>query len=44
MFLEILGTYNPAKKAKEFDMEKAQAWIKKGAQVSDTVKKLFFTK
>ncbi len=39
-FLEILGYFNPAKKTKEIDKERVNAWIKKGAQVSATVKKL----
>lgn len=39
-YLEVLGTWNPAKKAKEIETEKVEAWIKKGAQVSASVKKL----
>lgn len=39
-FLEILGTWNPAKKTKEIDTAKVDAWVKKGAQLSPTVKKL----
>lgn len=38
--LEYLGTWNPIKKTKEIDKEKVTAWIKKGAQLSATVKKL----
>lgn len=38
--LEYLGTWNPAKKSVEIDKEKVTAWIKKGAQLSATVKKL----
>lgn len=39
-YLERLGLYNPkAEEGKklEIDLEAAQAWIKKGAQVSETV-------
>lgn len=43
-FLEVLGFWNPAKDEKKLDKENFEAWIKKGAQVSDTVKKLFTTK
>lgn len=43
-YLEVLGTWNPAKNLKEFNKAAYEAWIKKGAQVSDTVKKLFLTK
>ena len=39
-YLEVLGTWNPAKKAKEIDKEKVNAWVKKGATMSTTVKKL----
>ena len=39
-YLEILGTWNPAKKAKSIDKEKIAIWIKKGATISATVKKL----
>lgn len=41
-FLDILGHYNPHPSANEkkvvMDMQKAQDWIKKGAQASDRVK------
>ncbi len=40
-FLEVLGFWNPAKSEKEINKANFEAWIKKGAQVSDTVKKLF---
>ena len=40
-FLEVLGFWNPEKDDKKIDMPNFEAWIKKGAQVSDTVKKLF---
>lgn len=41
--IEILGHYNPRKDPVEFvvDAEKAQAWMAKGAQPSDTVARLF---
>jgi len=38
-FLEILGTYDPIKATDNvnLDLEKANAWIAKGAQPSETV-------
>ncbi len=41
-FIEILGTYNPMVEPAEIkiDVEKAQKWIKNGAQPTDTVKAL----
>lgn len=41
-FLEILGHYDPVKQPHELkvDEEKVKQWISKGAQPSDTVKKL----
>ena len=39
-FLEILGTYFPAKKSFKINREKVNAWVKKGAKVSETVEKL----
>jgi small subunit ribosomal protein S16 len=43
-FIEVVGSYNPTPSGEEkelsFDMEKVQAWIKKGAQPSDRVKSL----
>ena len=43
-FIEIIGHYNPnpsgSEKGLEIDMEKANAWIQKGAQPSDRVKSL----
>lgn len=39
--LEILGTYNPASgKFVQFHVDKMQDWMSKGAQMTDTVKKL----
>jgi small subunit ribosomal protein S16 len=41
-FIEILGTYDPMKEPSEFkvDTEKARGWLDKGAQPTDTVRKL----
>lgn len=43
-FIEVLGYYNPApqgtEKGLEIDMQKAQEWIKKGAQPTPRVKSL----
>ena len=41
-FIEIIGHYNPLSRPPELkiELEKAQAWIKKGAQPSNTVKNL----
>lgn len=38
--LEVLGTWNIAKKKLVVDTNKVDEWIKKGAQISATVKKL----
>jgi small subunit ribosomal protein S16 len=38
--LEILGFWHPAKKMKNIDNKKIDAWIKKGAVLSDAVTKL----
>lgn len=38
--LEVLGYWNPIKKDLKIDKEKLDVWVKKGAQVSATVKKL----
>lgn len=42
-FIEEIGFYNPLKEPSEVkvDAEKVQAWIKNGAQPTDTVKALF---
>lgn len=41
-FLEILGHYNPLAQGQDkkvvLDLEKVEAWIKKGAQPTDRVK------
>lgn len=41
-FIEELGTYNPmtSEDAVKIDAERAQAWIKNGAQPTDTVRSL----
>lgn len=38
--LEILGTWNIAKKKLDIEKEKVNAWVKKGAKMSATVTKL----
>lgn len=38
-YLEVVGTWNPAKKELKLEKEKIQNWIKKGASLSATVKK-----
>lgn len=43
-YLERLGVYNPKEKGEKrfkIDMDAAQAWIKKGAILSETVGHLF---
>ena len=41
-FIDEIGTYNPLKEGDlKIDAEKAQQWIKNGAQPTDTVKALF---
>ena len=41
--LETLGYYDPAKKPAVYklDVSKVDSWIKKGAQMSDTVRSLY---
>ena len=41
-FIEEIGTYNPLPDPSEFkvDAEKVQAWIRNGAQPTDTVRAL----
>jgi small subunit ribosomal protein S16 len=41
--LEILGHYDPAKKPAVYklDVAKVEAWIKKGALMTDTVRSLY---
>jgi small subunit ribosomal protein S16 len=41
-FIEIIGTYDPMKEPSEIkiDLEKAAYWLQKGAQPTDTAKKL----
>ncbi|HYH03416.1 MAG TPA: 30S ribosomal protein S16 [Bacillota bacterium] len=42
-FLEIIGHYNPITEPAEIvvDKDKAQDWLNKGAQPSESVKKIF---
>lgn len=42
-FLEILGRYNPRTHPSfiELDIERTEAWIAKGAQMTETVEKLY---
>ena len=42
-FVEILGHYHPRREPAEIvlDLDKTQAWVDKGAQMSDTVRTLF---
>jgi small subunit ribosomal protein S16 len=41
-FLEVLGTYDPRDKSAglNLDLTSIQGWISKGAEVSDTVRKI----
>jgi small subunit ribosomal protein S16 len=41
-FIEIIGTYDPRRTGQNssFDVERAEYWISKGAQPSDTVRSL----
>ena len=41
-FLDVLGTYDPGTDPAtvKLDVDRAEAWIKKGAQASETVKSL----
>ncbi|MEJ2684718.1 MAG: 30S ribosomal protein S16 [Candidatus Sulfobium sp.] len=41
-FIEILGTYDPLKEPSEVkvDLEKARTWLQRGAQPTDTARKL----
>lgn len=41
-FIEILGTYDPLKEPSEIklDLDRAKSWLEKGAQPTDTAKKL----
>jgi small subunit ribosomal protein S16 len=45
-FIEILGHYNPRTEPKTvvFNEEKAKEWLAKGAQPSETVRRLFAEK
>lgn len=41
-FLDILGSYDPQKEKNGFqiDLDKVNAWVAKGAQLSDTVRSM----
>jgi small subunit ribosomal protein S16 len=41
-FIEILGTYDPLKEPSEIklDMDRAKVWLQRGAQPTDTARKL----
>jgi len=41
-FIEILGTYDPLKEPSEIklDLDRAKSWLDKGAQPTDTARKL----
>ncbi len=41
-YIDLVGTYNPLKNPEEvkIDVEKAKAWISKGAQPTETVKSI----
>jgi len=39
--LDVIGYYYPIKDDKKIDKELLKQWLEKGAQPSDTVKKLF---
>ena len=43
-FIEVLGQFNPAPQGQDkkinLDLDKVDAWIKKGAQPTDRVKKI----
>ena len=41
-FLDILGSYDPKKEKNGFqiDLDKVNAWVAKGAQLSDTVRSM----
>jgi len=38
--LDMLGFYDPVRKQLKLDVDKANAWVAKGAQLSDTAKRL----
>ena len=41
-FIEILGTYDPLKEPSEIklDLDRAKVWLEKGAQPTDTARRL----
>jgi len=40
-FLVQIGYYDPSRKLLKFDIPKYEAWVKKGAKPTETVKTLF---
>ena len=40
-FIEQLGYYNPAREMLKLDIDKYEAWVKKGANPTQTVASLF---
>lgn len=44
MFIDIIGSYSPITKAVIIDQNKSLDWIKKGAQPTETVKRLMIKK
>lgn len=40
-FIEELGFYNPVSKQAKLKKERVEFWVKNGAQLSETVKRLF---
>jgi small subunit ribosomal protein S16 len=42
--IEFIGTWNPIKKLTDIDKDKVASWVKKGAQISPSVKKLIVEK
>ena len=42
-YLEMVGTWNPAKKDLKLEKEKIQSWIEKGATLSATVRRFLET-
>lgn len=42
--LEVIGFFNPTKKSLKIDKEKLTNWVKKGAQMTDAVRKLINSK
>lgn len=43
-YVDLVGTYNPKTKATNIQADRIQDWVKKGAQVSPSVKNLLIAK